>query len=60
MGTENGRWKIVDEMIRDGLWESFNDYHMGITAENIAEQWGITREEQDEFSAKSQQKQRKL
>ncbi|APQ75006.1 acetyl-CoA C-acetyltransferase [Clostridium botulinum] len=55
-GQRMGDGKIVDEMIRDGLWESFNDYHMGITAENIAEQWGITREEQDEFSAKSQQK----
>ncbi|MHB9943744.1 acetyl-CoA acetyltransferase [Clostridium sporogenes] len=55
-GQRMGDGKIVDEMIRDGLWESFNDYHMGVTAENIAEQWGITREEQDEFSAKSQQK----
>ncbi|AVQ40371.1 acetyl-CoA C-acyltransferase [Clostridium botulinum] len=55
-GQRMGDGKIVDEMIRDGLWESFNDYHMGITAENIAEQWRITREEQDEFSAKSQQK----
>ncbi|KEI96616.1 acetyl-CoA acetyltransferase [Clostridium botulinum A2B3 87] len=55
-GQRMGDGKIVDEMIRDGLWESFNDYHMGITAENIAEQWGITREEQDQFSAKSQQK----
>lgn len=60
---DNARWgqrmgdgKIVDEMIKDGLWEAFNDYHMGITAENIAEQWNITREEQDAFSAKSQQK----
>ncbi|MGO5065154.1 acetyl-CoA C-acetyltransferase [Clostridium sporogenes] len=55
-GQRMGDGKIVDEMIRDGLWESFNDYHMGVTAENIAEQWGITREDQDEFSAKSQQK----
>ncbi|KEI95206.1 acetyl-CoA C-acetyltransferase [Clostridium botulinum] len=55
-GQRMGDGKIVDEMIKDGLWESFNDYHMGITAENIAEQWGITREEQDKFSAKSQQK----
>lgn len=55
-GQRMGDGKIVDEMIRDGLWEAFNDYHMGITAENIAEQWGITREEQDEFSANSQQK----
>ncbi|KGO15758.1 acetyl-CoA C-acetyltransferase [Clostridium botulinum] len=55
-GQRMGDGKIVDDMIRDGLWEAFNDYHMGITAENIAEQWGITREEQDKFSAKSQQK----
>ncbi|WP_251861009.1 acetyl-CoA C-acetyltransferase [Clostridium sp. Marseille-Q2269] len=55
-GQRMGDGKIVDEMIKDGLWEAFNDYHMGITAENIAEQWGITREEQDEFSANSQQK----
>ncbi|ACQ51610.1 acetyl-CoA C-acetyltransferase [Clostridium botulinum] len=55
-GQRMGDGKIVDEMIKDGLWEAFNDYHMGITAENIAEQWGITREEQDKFSAKSQQK----
>ncbi|HWQ75829.1 MAG TPA: acetyl-CoA C-acetyltransferase [Syntrophomonas sp.] len=46
---------LVDVMIRDGLWEAFNDYHMGITAENINEQYGITREEQDDFSFRSQQ-----
>lgn len=56
-GQRMGDGKIVDEMIRDGLWEAFNDYHMGVTAENIAEQWGgITRDDQDEFSANSQQK----
>ncbi|GAA0748314.1 acetyl-CoA C-acetyltransferase [Clostridium oceanicum] len=55
-GHRMGDGKVVDEMIKDGLWEAFNNYHMGITAENIAEQWGITREAQDEFSAKSQQK----
>ena len=48
--------KMVDEMIKDGLWDAFNDYHMGITAENVAEQWGLTREQLDEFSLKSQQK----
>ncbi|WP_462392245.1 thiolase family protein, partial [Clostridium cadaveris] len=60
---DNARWgqrmndgKMVDEMVKDGLWEAFNDYHMGITAENIADQWNITREEQDAFAAKSQQK----
>lgn len=60
---KNGRWGermgngvLSDEMITDGLWDAFHDYHMGITAENIAEQWNITREEQDEFSLLSQQK----
>ncbi|WP_027363720.1 acetyl-CoA C-acetyltransferase [Desulfotruncus alcoholivorax] len=60
---EKGRWgyrmgdsKLVDAMIRDGLWCAFNDVHMGITAENIAEKYGITREEQDIFAAGSQQK----
>jgi acetyl-CoA C-acetyltransferase len=47
---------LVDCMIKDGLWEAFNDYHMGITAENVNEQWGITREEQDEFGLRSQQR----
>ncbi|QTL97370.1 acetyl-CoA C-acyltransferase [Iocasia frigidifontis] len=55
-GERMGDGKLVDLMIKDGLWEAFNDYHMGITAENIAEQWRITREEQDEFAASSQQK----
>lgn len=45
---------LVDVMIKDGLWEAFNDYHMGITAENVAEQYGITREEQDQFGLRSQ------
>ena len=48
--------KLVVVMIKDGLWDAFNDYHMGITAENVAEKYGITREMQDEFSAWSQQK----
>jgi acetyl-CoA C-acetyltransferase len=47
---------LVDSMIKDGLWEAFNGYHMGITAENINEQWGITREEQDEFGFRSQER----
>lgn len=54
-GQRMGDGKMVDIMIKDGLWESFNDYHMGITAENIAEQWNISREDQDAFSARSQQ-----
>ncbi len=48
--------KLVDTMVHDALWDAFNDYHMGITAENICEQWGITREELDAFAANSQQK----
>ena len=48
--------KLVDTMIKDALWDAFNDYHMIKTADNIAEQWGLTREELDEFSAKSQNK----
>jgi len=55
-GMRMGDGKLVDEMVNAGLWDTFNDYHMGVTAENIAEQWGITREMQDEFSASSQQK----
>ena len=43
-------------MITDGLWDAFNDYHMGITAENVARQYGISREQQDAFAARSQQK----
>lgn len=55
-GYRMGDGKIVDSMIKDGLWDAFNDYHMGITAENIAEQWGLSREEQDEFALNSQLK----
>lgn len=58
-----GRWgfrmgdsKVIDGMVYDGLWEIFNGYHMGMTAENLAEQYGISRQEQDAFSAASQQK----
>lgn len=47
---------MIDTMVNDALWDAFNDYHMGITAENICDQWGITREELDEFAAASQQK----
>lgn len=55
-GGRMGDAKLVDLMIYDGIWEKFNDYHMGITAENIAEKWGITREEQDAFAAQSENK----
>ena len=47
---------MIDTMVNDALWDAFNDYHMGITAENICEKWGLTREELDEFAACSQQK----
>ena len=47
---------MVDTMIKDALWDAFNDYHMGVTAENIAENGNITREEQDEFAVASQKK----
>lgn len=55
-GQRMGNWSMVDTMIKDGLWDAFNDYHMGITAENIVEKYGISRKEQDEFAAASQQK----
>ena len=53
-GARMGDKKVVDTMINDGLWDAFNDYHMGITAENVAEKYGITREMQDELAARSQ------
>ena len=55
-GARMGDKKLVDEMIKDGLWDVYNNYHMGTTAENINDIWGITRKEQDEFAAASQQK----
>ncbi len=55
-GTKMGNAEMIDTMITDGLWDAFNGYHMGITAENIAAQYGITRAQQDEFAAASQQK----
>jgi acetyl-CoA C-acetyltransferase len=55
-GARMGDTKVVDSMIRDGLWDAFNDIHMGITAENLADQYSIGRDEQDEFAAASQQK----
>jgi acetyl-CoA C-acetyltransferase len=51
-----GDAKLIDTMIKDGLWDVFNDYHMGVTAENVAEKFQITREEQDKFALKSQEK----
>ena len=55
-GTKMGDLKMVDTMIKDGLWDAFNGYHMGNTAENIAKQWQITRQQQDEFAVGSQNK----
>ncbi|WP_425447811.1 acetyl-CoA C-acetyltransferase [Dethiothermospora halolimnae] len=55
-GHKMGDGKLIDTMVHDGLTDIFNNYHMGITAENIAERWNITREEQDQFAALSQQK----
>jgi acetyl-CoA C-acetyltransferase len=51
-----GDLSLIDTMIKDGLWDAFNNYHMGQTAENIAARWGISRQEQDEFAAASQNK----
>ncbi|AUM73152.1 acetyl-CoA C-acetyltransferase [Paracoccus jeotgali] len=55
-GQKMGDVKMLDTMIRDGLWDAFNNYHMGQTAENVADQWSITREEQDNFAVASQNK----
>ncbi|MEG1342981.1 MAG: acetyl-CoA C-acetyltransferase [Pseudomonas sp.] len=55
-GLRMGHSSLIDSMISDGLWDAFNDYHMGITAENLVEKYGISREDQDAFAAASQQK----
>ena len=55
-GTKMGDAQMVDTMIKDGLWDAFHGYHMGTTAENVAQKWQITREQQDQFAAGSQQK----
>ncbi|MBW7950712.1 MAG: acetyl-CoA C-acyltransferase, partial [Pseudorhodoplanes sp.] len=55
-GTKMGDLKLIDTMIKDGLWDAFNGYHMGNTAENVAKQWQITRQQQDEFAVASQNK----
>lgn len=55
-GTKMGNVEFVDTMIKDGLWDAFHGYHMGTTAENVAEKWQITRDQQDAFAAASQQK----
>jgi len=53
-GHKMGDLKFIDSMIRDGLWDAFNDYHMGVTAENVAKQWQISREQQDQMALRSQ------
>ena len=55
-GTKMGELKFVDTMLKDGLWDAFHGYHMGTTAENVAQKWQITRDEQDKFAAASQNK----
>ncbi len=55
-GTKMGDTQMIDTMIKDGLWDAFNGYHMGTTAENVAQQWQITRDQQDEFAFNSQAK----
>ncbi|OLO02807.1 acetyl-CoA C-acetyltransferase, partial [Salinicola socius] len=55
-GLRMGHAELLDSMISDGLWDAFNDYHMGITAENVAAQWGISRQQQDAYAAESQRR----
>ena len=55
-GYRLGDAQIVDSMVRDGLWDVYNDYHMGMTGENVADKYRITREEQDEFAVNSHRK----
>lgn len=55
-GSKMGNWAMEDSMVKDGLWDAFNDYHMGVTAENIAKKYGVSRADQDAFAVASQQK----
>jgi acetyl-CoA C-acetyltransferase len=55
-GVKMGSFEMIDTMIKDGLWDAFNGYHMGTTAENVAKQWQITRQQQDQFAVASQNK----
>ena len=59
MGLPDAKMGLLDHMVYDGLWDKFNDYHMGVTAENVAEQYGLTRDEVDEYSARSHQRAQK-
>ncbi|HEX8259822.1 MAG TPA: acetyl-CoA C-acetyltransferase [Rubrobacteraceae bacterium] len=56
MGLPDAKMGLLDHMVYDGLWDKFNDYHMGVTAENVAEQYGLSRDEVDEYSARSHQR----
>ena len=58
-GKKFNKKNLVDSMIKDGLWDAFNDYHMGVTAENVAKKWSISRKDQDHFAFESQQKTKK-
>ena len=55
-GVKMGDFAMIDSMIKDGLWDAFNGYHMGVTAENVAREFQITRDAQDEFAVASQNK----
>src|SRR5690606_27355232 len=55
-GQRMGHWQALDTMLHDGLWDTFNNYHMGITAENLVQRYGLTREQQDEIALTSQQR----
>jgi acetyl-CoA C-acetyltransferase len=59
MGLPDAKMGLLDHMVYDGLWDKFNDYHMGVTAENVAEQYGLSRDEVDEYSARSHQRSEK-
>src|SRR5919107_561370 len=56
MGLPDAKMGLLDHMVYDGLWDKFNDYHMGVTSENVAEQYGLSRDEVDEYSARSHQR----
>src|ERR687894_2691027 len=59
MGLPDAKMGLLDHMVYDGLWDKFNDYHMGVTAENVAEQYGLSRDECDEYAARSHQRAQK-
>jgi acetyl-CoA C-acetyltransferase len=55
-GARLGNSQLIDSLVHDGLWDAFNDYHMGVTAENLAREYGISRANQDDWALRSQQK----